>query len=384
MELGISLYPEQESFEEMTQYIKTASKAGFRKIFTSMFSVPGEKDEVIAYFTKLCTLAHEHHMEVCADVNAMMFQKFDATERDLSVFQRIGLDELRMDFCFGDERDVVLVENKEGIKLQFSAFMVDLIKPILEQAKHTTVTVCHNFYPERYTGVPKKEFTRINKIWNAYDNAIVAAFISSNTKGAHGPWPVYNGLPTIEDHRGRPINFQIRELAAMGTEVVYFGNAFASEEELIEAATAAKSVPTASEETEFEKMLRPLMPNIGHKQVIFQIEEEAGLNEVERKVLYEFKKHCELGDQSDYMIRSRITRTIYGKQSIPLRVVDKPYFTKGDVLIVNDELKHYCGELQICLKDMENDGQRNLVGRLNDDEQQLIDQLEPGAYFMFQ
>lgn len=383
MELGISLYPEQESFEEMSQYITKAGKAGFTKIFTSMFSVPGEAAEVIDYFTRLCEVAHANHMEVCADVNAMMFEKFGATEQDLTVFHQIGFDELRMDFCFGDARDITLVQNKEGINIQFSAFMVDLIKPILESAKDTAITVCHNFYPERYTGVPKKEFTRINRVWNSYENAQVAAFISSNVKGAHGPWPVYDGLPTIEDHRGRSVDFQVRELAAMGTDIVYFGNAFASEEELLEASKAAQYVPVSTEETEFEKMLRPLMPTIGCKQIIFQIEAVKGLHEVEQHILFDFKKHCELGDNSDYMIRSRITRTIYGKDSIPHRSCEKTHFKKGDVLIVNDNLKHYRGELQICMKDMANDGQRNLVGYLNEDELQLIEQLVPGAYFMF-
>ena len=39
--------------------------------------------------------------------------------------------------------------------------------------------------------------------------------------------------------------------------------------------------------------------------------------------------------------------------------------------------------LQICLKDMENDGQRNLVGHLNEDEMQLLDYITPGTYFSF-
>ena len=42
--LGISLYPEQESMEEIESYIQMASKYGFTKIFTSMFSVPGTKE----------------------------------------------------------------------------------------------------------------------------------------------------------------------------------------------------------------------------------------------------------------------------------------------------------------------------------------------------
>ena len=46
--LGVSLYPEQESMEEIENYLTMASRYGFTKIFTSMFSVPGTKEELLA------------------------------------------------------------------------------------------------------------------------------------------------------------------------------------------------------------------------------------------------------------------------------------------------------------------------------------------------
>lgn len=383
MKLGISLYPEQETMEEITEYIKLASTYGFTHIFTSMFSVPGSKEEVSAYFKQLCKVAHDNGMEVCADVNANMFEKFDATEKDLSVFKEIGLDELRMDFCFGDERDIVLIQNKENIKIQFNASFVDIVKSSLEKVPDAKLTLCHNFYPERYTGTPRKKFAEINKIWSVYDNIKVAAFISSNTQNAHGPWPVYDGLPTVEDHRGRSIDFQLRDIMAMGTDIIYFGNAFANEEELAQAQKTTLSLEAPTEETEFERMIRTINPDMGKKKVVLKVDSEKGLNDVEKEILFDFKKHCDLGDSSDYMIRSRITRMVYGKKSIPHRRSEKPYFSKGDVLIVNDNLKHYCGELQICMKDMANDGQRNLVGHLDEDEMRIVEMMEPGVYFMF-
>ncbi len=383
VELGISLYPEQETLQEMEAYIKLASQYGFTRIFTSMFSVPGEKEEVLSCFQKLCSMAHVHQMEVCIDANAQMFDRFGATEHDISVFKQIGVDEIRMDFCYGDERDVILVNNKEGIKIQFSAFMIQAVQPVIERLNGKEVTLCHNFYPERYTGVPKKEYRRINEIWKKYPVKI-GAFITSNVEKAHGPWPVYDGLPTIEDHRKRSISYQVREFLAMGdTDILYFGNAFASEAELKEAMQTLKQQDVVEEKTEFEKMVEAVIPNVGKKRVVLQIDTKQDINDIESKILYQFKKHCDLGDSSDYMLRSRITRTLYGKESIPYRKITKPYFTKGDVMIVNDNLKHYCGELQICLKDMENDGQRNLVGHLNEDEMQLLDYITPGTYFSF-
>ena len=45
--LGVSLYPEQEKLEDIEKYLKMASHYGFTKVFTSMFSVDGSREEVI-------------------------------------------------------------------------------------------------------------------------------------------------------------------------------------------------------------------------------------------------------------------------------------------------------------------------------------------------
>lgn len=56
-------------------------------------------------------------------------------------------------------------------------------------------------------------------------------------------------------------------------------------------------------------------------------------------------------------------------------------FEKGDVLIVNDNCKQYAGEVQICMKPMKNDGQRNLVGHIDPDEMMILDEI--GAMDIF-
>ncbi|MCI5774706.1 MAG: MupG family TIM beta-alpha barrel fold protein [Erysipelotrichaceae bacterium] len=382
MELGISLYPEKESFEEIVNYIKLASKFGFKKIFTSVFSVQGTKEELIVYFHELCNIAHENNMQVCADVNAQIFNKFEAKETDLSVFKKIGFDELRMDFNFGDERDISLINNKENIVIYFNASFVDMGKNLLKIDSSIKLNLCHNFYPERYTGTPKYKYKQLNETWKQYKNVKIASFITSNVQGAHGPWPVYDGYPTIEDHRGIAVSDQIRDMIAMNTDVVYFGNAFASEEELKEASDSLFYFENDCE-SEFEKIVRKILPNIGNKKYVLSICEESGILDIEKEILYNYKKHCDLGDSSEYMIRSRMTRTIYGKNNINFRRAEVPYFKKGDILIVNDNLKHYAGEVQICLKEMANDGQRNLVGRLDEKELGFIELIEPGDYFIF-
>lgn len=387
MKLGVSLYPEQESFEEIQAYLKTASKYGFQQIFTSMFSVPGEKDEVLAYFKKLCDVAHEYGMEVYADSNAYQLEKYGVSEKDLSVFKEIGLDAMRMDGCYGDDRDLELINNKENIKIQFSCALGDYVSTMAKRIEKGKITVCHNFYPQRYTGIRRSEFMAINETWKELGFE-VAGFISSQNQDSHGPWPVKDGLPTCEAHRNMSVKTQVREMLAMGNVgCIIFGNAFATEEELKAAQEAVQEQEKRYEKTEVEKMMeemtKSILPNLGEQRVNLYIHAEDGLGEVEKKVLFDFKNHVDMGDSSRYMVRSRVGRMVFSKQSIPVRAVEDEYFKRGDVLVVNDNLAHYAGELQICLEPMKNDGQRNRVGYLDEEEMQLIPYLKPGVYFDF-
>lgn len=62
--LGVSVYPEQETIEQIDTYLKLASSYGFTKVFTSMFSIEGNKDEVAQYFKNFTGIAHQYGMKV--------------------------------------------------------------------------------------------------------------------------------------------------------------------------------------------------------------------------------------------------------------------------------------------------------------------------------
>lgn len=70
---------------------------------------------------------------------------------------------------------------------------------------------CHNFYPQAYTGLSLKHFNRCNDKMKSL-GLRVAAFVSSNAPGAYGPWPLNEGLCTLEMHRGLPLDFQVRHV----------------------------------------------------------------------------------------------------------------------------------------------------------------------------
>ena len=77
------------------------------------------------------------------------------------------------------------------------------------------LVTCHNFYPQQYTGLSLAHFNKCNEKMKSM-HLPVAAFISSNSEGTYGPWPVNEGLCTLEMHRGLPMDFQARHLFATG------------------------------------------------------------------------------------------------------------------------------------------------------------------------
>ena len=130
--LGVSLYPEQETMEEIESYLQLASRYGFTKIFTSIFSVPGTREEIITYFKNFTEIAHKYGMKVCGDANTDCLKMLGADESHLEVINEMGIDILRMDMCYRDERDVTLINNHYGVGVEMSAGFIAAIDAALD------------------------------------------------------------------------------------------------------------------------------------------------------------------------------------------------------------------------------------------------------------
>lgn len=378
--LGVSVYPEQETIEQIDSYLALASKYGFTKVFTSLFSVDGTKEEVFNYFKGFCDIAHKYGMIVSGDANTEFFKKMGASETDIHIFKEMGLDILRMDGCYFDDRDVTLINNEEGIKIEMSSGFIQAIDQAIDHgAKVENMAVCHNFYPGRYTGADLKTIMDINEHWKA-KGVLSAIFISSQVPGTHGPWPISQGLPTLEDHRELPVDVQLKHMVAMDNiDEVLFGNAFASEEEfaLIQKTMDAIYI-NVPKRTDVSELLANFIPNGNITRIPFKIDLAEGISELEKSYLFNHVHTA--GEYIYYMLRSRWTRQM---DEIEPRTCDKEYFHKGDVVIVNSNCHHYRGEVQIVMTDMKNDGERNFVGRISEDEMFLLDHIKQSDAFGF-
>ena len=383
IQLGVSLYPEQETREEIESYLKLAKQYGFSKVFTSLFSVEGSKDEIIAYFKGLTDAAHRYDMEVYGDVNARFFMEMGASADDLSVFKQIGLDVLRLDLMFNDERDVKIVNNKEGLGVQLNASLVDTVKHIIDMGgDKNRIIGSYNFYPLRNTGAGPEDVYEVNQFFRKEDMK-TQIFITSTRKGTHGPWPVSDGLPTIEMHRDMPIGLQLRHMVALKADEVIIGNTFASEVELKEIADTMKQIYVYGEDRPFYfPGIRDQIPIGDIERVPLTLIPDEGLSDIEKELLFKFTKH-NVSEYIHTIIRSRWGRMDFRPIPIPVRECKKEYFDNGDVVIINQSNPRYKGEVHIARKSIINDGTMNYAGKIKEDEMFLLDHLKFFTNFGF-
>lgn len=357
--LGISIYPEHSTVEKDKEYIAKAASYGFKRIFTCLLSVENKtKEQIKSEFTDIIDHAHKYGMEVVLDVAPFVFKNLDISYDNLSFFKDIHADGIRLDEGFDGLKESLMSYNPQNLKIEINASFGN--KYLANVASHypntDNIITCHNFYPQRYSGLSMKHFNLCNEDIKKY-NFKIAAFVSSQNENTYGPWPVNEGLCTVEMHRDLPIDVQTRHLFATGMiDDVIIANAYASE-------------------TELETLSR-IKPGL----LTFKIDFEKKLNDTERKIIYEHP-HFIRGDMSEYMARSTMPRVTFAKESVPPE--NTRDLKRGDVVIVNDNYSRYKGELHIVLKDMPNDGRKNVVGKIYENEMMLLDYIEPWRPFGF-
>ena len=233
--LGISIYPEHSTAQRDQAYIRKAGSLGYKRIFTCLLSV-GDKcrEEVVSEFRLLADAAHECGMEIIPDVSPAVFSRLGISYEDLSVFKEMHVDGIRLDEGFDGMKESLMTYNPQGLKIELNAStQLVYVENIMDHhPDRSKLVTCHNFYPQQYTGLSLAHFNKCNEKMKSM-HLPVAAFISSNSEGTYGPWPVNEGLCTLEMHRGLPMDFQARHLFATGmVDDVLVANAYASDEEL--------------------------------------------------------------------------------------------------------------------------------------------------------
>jgi uncharacterized protein len=359
--LGISIYPQKASFEKNLEYLENASKFGFTRLFVALLGAEPSQEGIRRDYGPILKRAKELGFEVSCDVNGEVIKAVCGEgffgNFDLTFFKEMGVDIIRFDMGMSEMEEAFFIRNKFGIKVELNMSMeIDHVAGVLAMgAPKEKVMGCHNYYPHNYTGLSLDYFNRCTAIWTKH-NLRTAAFISTQSNEKYGPWPICDGLPTLEMHRNLPITTQLKHYVGMGTiDDVLIGDAFASIDEL-------------------EKLSK-----INKNTVSLEVDLAEGLSDTYKNILR--MPLSRRPDTNDYIIRSIEGRLFLRKEDIqPFNTVD---IKRGDILIENNLYGQYKGEVQIALKDMKNSGRTNVVGHIKDFEVFLIDTIKPGQSFSF-
>lgn len=356
-QIGLSVYPAHAGLDRNLAYLDLAEKYQFKRVFTCLLSVQGDREQILEEFRKTIFHANRRGMKVIADINPEVFRYLNVDYSDLRVFRDMGLYGIRLDNGFSGLEESAMSYNPYGLKIELNMSAgtryIDNIFSYRPNAEN--LLGCHNFYPHRYSGLSYAHFMECSRHFKEF-GLHTAAFVSAPA-AEFGPWPVSEGLCTLEEHRDLPIEVQAKHLFSTGLiDDVLIANAFASEAEL--------------------KALSAVDPDV----LTLKAHLTEGISDLEREIVLN-RPHFNRGDVSDYLVRSSKSRAEYRGQGFePFHTVD---VRRGDITIDNRLYQHYTGELQIALRDRKNDGNTNVVGRIEEDEIFLIDTIRPWQRFAF-
>lgn len=355
--LGISIYPEKSNLKEIKSYIKKASNIGASRIFSCLLSVNKDKELIKKEFLEIHNYAKKLGYEIFLDVNPRVFKELDISYNDLKFFKELNADGIRLDMGFTGLEESLMTFNPYNLKIEVNmSNFTHMIDTVMDYKPNVyNLYGCHNFYPHNYSGLNIDFFEKCSLKFKKY-GIRTASFIGSTQKKSYGPWEISEGLCSLEIHRNIPIDVQLKHTIALEyIDDILISNCFPTNEEM-------------------EKLSKVRLDMVN-----FRVELIEKIPEIEKSIILD-ELHFNRGDKNDYMIRSTQSRVKYKGHKFKIFNAQEN-IKRGDIIIESSEYGHYAGELQIALKDMKNSGKSNVVGKIVDEEQFILDYIKPWQKF---
>jgi hypothetical protein len=355
MAKGISVFTGMGySLNDNLEYIEKAGKMGFTGVFTSLHIPEADYAKSIEEFKEITNLAREKNMKVVADISPRAFKYLGADMNNLKVIKDLKVHGVRVDFGFTPEEIAEFTRNPYGLKIEINASTVT--KRFLDELDnyrpdYGSLQACHNYYPRNNTGLSIKTFLYKNQLLKE-NNIEISSFIPSQTNKRG---PIFEGLPVLEMHRCMRPEICAKHLFALGCDNVIFGDCIPSDEEL-------KAVGHIIEDA-VELRVNTFNPARIEENIMF-----SGI-------------HANRPDCAEDVVRSTASRGSLGKGGVidPHNNIARKM---GYVTIDNAKYLRYCGELQICKKDLPSDERVNVTAEVIDEEKFLIDYIDEETRFI--
>ena len=353
MNNGISIYPGLDNLlEENLKLIELAATCGIKRIFTS-FNIPEiNKENFKRELDIILNIAKNNDMEIISDVSPKTRELLDIDVNDLKGVKNLGISTIRLDDGYNAEEIAKLSRNTENIGLQLNAsaitqnFLNDLEK---HNTNFNAIEALHNFYPRINTGLSEEFFANKNNLLKSYDIK-VGAFISSEGKKRG---PIFEGICTLEAHRGINSSLAMRHLAALGVDFIFI----------------SESLPFRYE---IEELAR-----LENNEVILKINMFTKNSAIKNLLSNKFTARP---DESRDVIRAKESRLLAKGNIDPENAVDRPL---GSITVDNALYKRYMGELQITKRDLPKDERVNVIAEIAKDELFMLKYVTPEKKFYF-
>lgn len=311
--LGFSLYFDNDF--DIDQEIRRHKN--FDLLFTSLH-YPVD-DKIFEKFIDLYEKARQAEIKICADINGQTL----ADHQEL-----LGMDIIiRLDFGF-DMKEIA--ELSKDYKIAINASTVSykqLVDLEAYQANWLNIIGIHNYYPLEFSGLAMDYFDKQNKMLGA-KGIEVFAFVPGNDR-LRGP--LYKGLPTLEDQRAtNPYVAYVRMARDFGMDNIILAEGLVDKDL-----------------TYIEKFA-----NDGIISLPSLLESDLDPIIVRQEV-------------SDYIIRNEREK----KDVPPGGLAD---VETGDILICNNKLGRYAGEIEIAKWPLGEIDDRNILGKVIDEYAELV------------
>lgn len=330
--IGISFYLNDPRAEER---ILLAGKQGVKQAFTSLH-IPEESGDLAARAKGLLQTAKEAGIEVYADVSARTPAHLGLDS--LYSLESLGVVGIRLDDFFEPQ---TILDLAKQFKIALNASIIfeeDLVQLFEGGLQSEQLMAWHNFYPRRETGLAEEFFKRQNELFGRFRIPVSAYIPGDGEKRG----PLFEGLPTLERHRGTDPFVAGLELFQAGISGVFVGD------------------PEASGE-----LLEKLVDFDAHGRLTLRVEGEL---------------------EGEYRLRPDFSRDV-------LRLMDTrsdsvaPGNTgvrhQGTITQDNNRYGRYRGEIQIALHDLAADERVNVIGRVVEADLPLLSLVRPGQKLRF-
>lgn len=354
MSYGISIYFGLDNTkEENIELLKESHKLGFTRIFTS-FHIPEAnysllKTEAQEFFK----LAKKYDMDIISDISPNTFKFLDLHDMDLKGLYDMGVKTIRIDFGYCEEEISKMTKNPYGIKIELNASTITeefFEKLDIYLPNYKNIDALHNFYPRVGTGISEECMKEKNDILSKR-RIRVSAFVQSNNRKRG---PLFDGLPTLEAHRGMEAREAANHLFALGNQSIFIGDSLPSSKELEDLSGLNQDVV----------------------ELCIELKE---CDNVTLRLLSE--TYTQREDEARDVIRASESRLLLkGDKIKALNTVDKNY---GDISIDNQNYMRYMGELQILKTNQKGDYRTNVVASVLQKDIYLLKYIKGGKKFHF-